>query len=56
MSKFRGGRGKDTRDSDDLERCDHCGTPTAEGDAHTESLLDDSVSCSPTCAMRGAGE
>lgn len=41
---------------DDTERCDRCGMPTVEGDARTESLLDDSVFCSPTCAMRGGCE
>jgi hypothetical protein len=46
----------DVAPTDDPERCDRCGTPTAEGDGRTESLLDDGVFCSPKCAMRGAGE
>ncbi|HET7325463.1 MAG TPA: hypothetical protein VFJ06_14140 [Halococcus sp.] len=46
----------DVAQSDDPERCDRCGAPTADGDARTESLLDGGVFCSPKCAMRGADE
>lgn len=41
---------------DGPECCDRCDTPTTDGDARTESLLDDGVFCSPTCAMQGAGK